>query len=77
MAGIHPLLKPLTEQLMKEVRNYGIREVSTEQYQNVCNSIIRFAKLSQVDSYSSEPMDLYKNDLEERYVKSIGDSSIG
>lgn len=66
MAGIHPLLKPLTEQLMKEVRNYGIREVSTEQYQNVCNSIIRFAKLSQVDSYSSELMDLYKNDLDKR-----------
>lgn len=66
MAGIPPLLKPLTEQLMKEVRNYGIREVSTEQYQNVCNSMIRFAKLSQVDSYSSELMDIYKNDLDKR-----------
>lgn len=66
MAGFHPLLKPLTEQLMTEVRNYGIREVSTEQYQNVCNSIIRFAKLSWVDSYSSELMDSYRNDLDKR-----------
>lgn len=66
MAGTHPLLKPLTEQLMKEVRDYGIREVSTGQYQNVCNSIIRFAKSLQVDSYSSELMDSYRNDLDKR-----------
>ena len=66
MAGTYPLLKPLTEQLMKEMKDYGIRKVSTEQYQNVCNSIIRFAKSSQVDSYSSEMMDSYKNDLDKR-----------
>lgn len=29
MAKTYPALKPLTEQLMKEVRDYGIREVST------------------------------------------------
>lgn len=33
------LLKPLTDQLMKEVRAYGILEVSLEQYQIVCNSM--------------------------------------
>lgn len=67
MARTYPALKPLTEQLMKEVRNYGIREVSTGQYQNVCNSIIRFAESTQVDSYSLELMDSYKNDLGKRY----------
>lgn len=66
MTRIYPLLKPLTEQLMKEVRDYGIREVSTGQYQNVCNCIIRFAKSLQVDSYSPELMDSYKNDLDKR-----------
>ena len=33
-------LNVLTERLMKEVAHYGILEVSTEQYQTVCNSII-------------------------------------
>lgn len=66
MARTYPVLKPLTEQLMKEVRDYGIREVSTGQYQNVCNSIIRFAESTQVDSYSLELMDSYKNDLDKR-----------
>ena len=66
MAGTYSLLKPLTDQLMKEVRDYGIREVSTALYQNVCNSIIRFAKSSQVDSYSPELMDSYKDDLDKR-----------
>ena len=66
MARTYPALKPLTEQLMKEVRDYGIREVSTGQYQNVCNSIIRFAESTQVDSYSLELMDSYKNDLDKR-----------
>ena len=66
MARTYPVLKPLTEQLMKEVRDYGIREVSTGQYQNVCNSIIRFAESTHVDSYSLELMDSYKNDLDKR-----------
>lgn len=66
MARTYPVLKSLTEQLMKEVRDYGIREVSTGQYQNVCNSIIRFAESTQVDSYSLELMDSYKNDLDKR-----------
>lgn len=66
MAGTYPSLKPLTEQLMKEVRDYGIREVSTGQYQNVCNSIIRFAESLQVDSYSPGLMDTYRDDLDKR-----------
>lgn len=67
MTESYPLLKPLTDQLMKEVRTYGILEVSTEQYQCVCNSIIRFAKSIQLDSYSSELICSYKDDLEKRF----------
>ena len=44
MIKSYPLLKPLTDQLMKQVRAYGILEVSLEQYQTVCNSIVRFAQ---------------------------------
>ena len=51
---------------MKEVRAYGILEVSLEQYQIVCNSIVRFAQSSQVDSYSPELMDSYKDNLDTR-----------
>ena len=50
MIKSYPLLKPLTDQLMKEVRAYGILEVSLEQYQIVCHSIVRFAQSLQVDS---------------------------
>ena len=49
MVKSYPLLKPLTDQLMEEVRAYGILEVSLEQYQIICNSIVRFAQSSQVD----------------------------
>lgn len=41
MVKSYSLLKPLTDQLMDEVRAYGILEVSLEQYQTVCNSIVR------------------------------------
>ena len=67
MIESYPLLKALTDQLMKEVRTYGILEVSMEQYQCVCNSIIRFAKSIQFDSYSPELMCSYKDDLEKRF----------
>ena len=40
------LLKPLTELLIKEVRLYGILEVSIEQYEIACKSIVRFADRS-------------------------------
>ena len=66
MIKSYPLLKPLTDQLMKQVRAYGILEVSLEQYQTVCNSMVRFARSSQVDSYSPELMDSYKDNLDTR-----------
>ena len=66
MADMYPLLKPLTEQLMKEVIKYGILTVSTEQYQIVCNSIIRFAETAWVDSYSPELMTSYQEFLDQR-----------
>lgn len=66
MVKSYPLLKPLTDQLMKKVRAYGILEVSTEQYQVACNSIVRFAQSSQIDSYSPELMDSYKIHLDTR-----------
>ena len=64
MKKSYSLLKPLTEQLMKEVSVYGILEVSTEQYQTVCNRILRFAQSSQTDRYSPELMDSYRNNLD-------------
>ena len=66
MTDLYPLLKPLTEQLMKEVIKYGILAVSTEQYQNVCNSIIKFAEATGVDSYSPELMASYQKFLDQR-----------
>lgn len=66
MEKSYPLLKPLTDQLMKEVRAYGILEVSTEQYQTTCNQIVNFAQSSQVDCYSPELMDSYRNNLDKR-----------
>lgn len=69
MANGYPLLKSLTEQLMKEVRTYGILEVSTEQYQNVCNSIVRFAEeAADGNSYSPELMDAYAEHIKSRCI---------
>ena len=69
MADLYPLLKPLTEQLMKEVIKYGILAVSTEQYQNVCNSITKFAAATGIDSYSPELMTSYQEFLDQRVSK--------
>ena len=63
-----PLLKSLTDQLMEEVRAYGILEVSTEQYQIICNSIIKFGEARQVVSYSPAFIDSYRDDLDRRYA---------
>ena len=60
------LLKPLTEQLMKEVMLYGILEISTEQYQYVCNSILRFAESAGYDTYSKELMESYMKHISRR-----------
>lgn len=66
MKKSYPLLKPLTDQLMKEVRAYGILGVSTEQYQTTCNRILSFAQSSQADRYSPELMDSYRDNLDKR-----------
>ena len=66
MTDLCLLLKPLTEQFMKEVIKYGILVVSTEQYQNVCNSIIKFAEAAGSDSYSPELMTSYQKFLDQR-----------
>ena len=64
MVKSYPLLKPLTDQLMKEVRAYGILEVSLEQYQIICNSIVRFAQSSQVETpFIRGQMALMKRDI--------------
>lgn len=65
MTDAHPLLKDLTEQLLKEVMQY-VLEVSVEQYQSVCNSILKYAGSSNTNTYSSELIDAYKNYLENR-----------
>ena len=66
MKESEPLLKPLTDQLIKEVRAYGILEVSTEQYQTACNLILSFAQSSQTECYSPELMDSYRDYLDKR-----------
>ena len=66
MVKSYPLLKPLTDQLMKEVSAYGILAVSTEQYKYICNSIVRFAQSAQIDFFSPELMDSYKENLDKR-----------
>ena len=55
MTDAHPLLKDLTEQLLKEVMQH-VLEVSVEQYQSVCNSILKYAGSSNTNTYSSELM---------------------
>ncbi len=65
MTDSHPLLKDLTEQLLKEVMQH-VLEVSVEQYQIVCNSILKYARSSDTNTYSSELIDAYKDYLENR-----------
>ena len=38
--------------LLSEIRNYGISEVSMEQYQVVCNSVLKFATNKEIETYS-------------------------
>ena len=66
MADLYLLLKLLTEQLMKVVIKYGILVVSTEQYQSVCNSIIKFAEAAWGDTYSPELMTSYQEFLDQQ-----------
>ena len=50
-------LQLLTDRLLEEVRNYGILEVSMEQYEYTCRSIVRFAKTAELSSYSPGLLD--------------------
>ena len=50
-------LQLLTDKLLEEVRNYGILEVSMEQYEYTCRSIVRFAQVAGLSSYSPGLLD--------------------
>lgn len=67
MTDSFPLLKDLTEQLLKEVMQH-IQEVSVEQYQIACNSILKYATGSGTNVYSPEFNDDYKEYLEKRFA---------
>lgn len=60
-------LYSLTSTLMNEVRNYGILEISLEQYRAVCNKICSFALSQGTDAYSSELMDEYLKYLDHQF----------
>lgn len=62
------MLKPLTERLIKEVELYGILEVSMEQYEVACKSIIRFANASGESMYTPVLMSSYKDWLDTRFA---------
>jgi site-specific recombinase XerD len=47
-------LDHLIETLLSEIRKYGISQVSMEQYQVVCNSILKFATKKEVETFSDE-----------------------
>ncbi len=67
MTDSYPLLKDLTEQLLKEVMQH-VQEVSVEQYQIVCSSILKYATGSGTNVYSPEFNDDYKEYLEKRFA---------
>ncbi len=64
--GVYKSLKSLTEMLIKEVKLYGILDVSIEQYEVVCNLVVRFAEESGDFMYSSSLMSSYKERLNNR-----------
>ena len=47
-------MQSLSDSLIQSIREYGIKEVSMEQYKTVCNKIIRFASEKGSDSYYRE-----------------------
>ena len=59
-------LQPLTEELIKGVREYGILEVSIGQYQTVCKSFVKFAELTGEDSYTRDLCDRYLAHLDKK-----------
>lgn len=63
-------LKPLTDSLMKEVRNYGILEVSLSQYQQACNAVVAYATEAGESSYSPALMERFLRRLDDRVENS-------
>lgn len=59
----------LIDSMFSQIRNYGILEISMEQYQVVGNQILNFATLKGVDAYSGKMADEYLKIVEERCTK--------
>lgn len=59
-------LQRLTNKLLEEVRNYGILEVSIEQYKNTCRCILKFANAAGQSSYSPGLLDDFQKNLDDR-----------
>ena len=59
-------LQQLTNKLLEEVKNYGILEVSIEQYKNTCRCILNFAKAAGQSSYSPGLLDDFQKNLDDR-----------
>jgi hypothetical protein len=49
----------LVKILLSEIRKYGISEVSVEQYQVVCNSVLEFFASKEIEIYSDATLDEY------------------
>ena len=60
-------LKPLTEKLLEEVRNYGILEASMEQYEVVCRSIVSFAEENGMTLYSPGVLEDFRKKQDVRF----------
>ncbi len=62
-------LDTLMDTLLSEIRKYGILEISMEQYQVVCNEILRFANWKGVDKHLDEIIAEYTSAIEKRCSK--------
>lgn len=61
-------LKQLLDALILETRKHGIKEVSMEQYQVVCNKILKFAITKEVDVYTDKLIQEYIEFEERRSI---------
>ena len=50
-------LNLLVQELLSEIRKYGIKEISMEQYEVVCRSLQKYANRKGADVYSKELLD--------------------
>ena len=60
MSDVKYEMRSLTDSLMKEVMEYGILEVSLEQYQVVCNKIVTFSLSLGMALYSPDLMEEFR-----------------